>query len=236
MWARWDGCVVAGRWRIAEQVSEGAIAPDVRGALGALGYEFFWSASSGGSAQALEADLWIVDEENVADIPRPSSGSLRPIIVLTAEPGRSSSDARIVASLARPVSLSALYAVLQRALENTPRRAPRVRTDLAARCWHGNRFWTGAVLSLSETGCLFRSLPEPPPEREVTLVFELPSDQTVSTWASPVGLRGQDVALCFENVRPDSRIAISQHVVARLTGTDAGPSADSRGPGEGPSG
>ncbi len=79
-------------------------------------------------------------------------------------------------------------------------------------------------------------LPEPAPELEVTLVFALPSDETVSTWASPVGLRGRDVALSFENVRPDSRIAISQHVVARLTGREAGPPADPRGPGEGRSG
>ena len=109
---------MAGRWRIAEQISEGAIDPDVRGALAALGYEFIRGAGSGGSAQAIEADLWVVDAENVDRIPRPSTGSLRPIIILTREPGRSSSDPRVVASLARPVSLSALYAVLQIALEN----------------------------------------------------------------------------------------------------------------------
>ncbi len=227
---------MAGRWQVAEQVSEEAFDPEVRIALGALGYDFVRGASNGGSAQAIEADLWVVDEENVDRVPRPSTGSLQPIVVLTREPGSAGSDPRIVASLPRPVSLQAFYAVLQSALENTPRRAPRVSTDLVARCWHGNRFWTGAVLSLSETGCVFRSLPEPPPELEVTLVFVLPSDETVSTWASPVGLRGQDVALSFENVRPDSRIAISQHVVARLTGREAGPPADPLGPGEGRSG
>ena len=73
------------------------------------------------------------------------------------------------------------------------------------------------MLSLSETGCLFRSQPEPAPEREITLVFALPSDESVSTWASPVGVRGRDVAFSFENVHPDSRAAISQHVVAQLT-------------------
>jgi hypothetical protein len=161
---------------------------------------------------------------------------LRPIVVLTREPGSAGSDPRIVASLPRPASLQVLYAVMQSALENTPRRAPRVRTDLSARCWHGNRIWTGSVLSLSETGCLFRSLPEPPPEREVTLVFALPSDETVSTWASPVGLRGQDVALSFQDVRLDSRVAISQHIVARLTGKQAVSPADGRGPGEGSGG
>ncbi len=227
---------MAGRWQVADQVSEEAFDPEVRIALGALGYDFVRGASNGGSAQALEADLWVVDEENVDRVPRLSTGSFQPIVVLTREPGSAGSDPRIVASLARPVSLQAFYAVLQSALENTPRRAPRVSTDLVARCWHGNRFWTGAVLSLSETGCLFRSLPEPAPELEVTLVFALPSEETVSTWASPVGLRGQDVALSFENVRPDSRIAISQHVVARLTGREAGPPADPRGPGEGWSG
>ncbi len=215
--AGWGVCAVAGRWQIAEQVSEEAFDPGVWIALGSLGYEIVRGASNGGSAQAIQADLWIVDEENVAGISSPNTGSFRPIVVLTREPGSVGSDPRIVASLPRPVSLQALYAVLQSTLETTPRRAPRVRTDLAARCWHGNQFWTGSVVSLSETGCLFRSLPEPAPEREITLVFALPSDESVSTWASPVGLRGRDVALAFENVRPGSRVAISQHVVAQLT-------------------
>ena len=207
---------MAGRWRIAERVSEEAFDPGVWVALGTLGYEVICGANNGGSAQAVQADLWIVDEEDVAGVPSPNTGGFRPIVVLTREPGSAGSDPRIVASLPRPVSLQALYTVLQSTLENTPRRAPRVSTDLAAHCWHGNQFWTGSVLSLSETGCLFRSLPEPVPEREITLVFALPSDESVSTWASPVGLRGRDVALSFENVHPDSRLAISQHVAAQL--------------------
>ncbi len=207
------------RWQIAEQVSEEAFDPGVQIALGALGYQVVAGAST---AQEIDADLWIVDEEKIDRVPRATAGTLQRIVVLTREPGGASSDPRAVASLPRPVTLRAIYAVLQSVLENTPRRAPRVSTDLAARCWHGNRFWTGSVLSLSETGCLFRSLPESPPEREVTLVFALPSDESISTWASPVGIRGQDVALSFGSVRPDSRLAISQHVVSRLTGKPAG--------------
>ena len=104
---------MAGRWRIAEQVSEEAFDPGVQVALGALGYDFVDGAIGAGPGRAVEADLWIIDEESVDRIPRPTSGSLQPIVMLAREPGTASSDPRVVASLARPVSLRAIYGVLQ---------------------------------------------------------------------------------------------------------------------------
>ena len=90
---------MASRWQIAEQVSEQAFDPGVQIALGALGYQVVAGAST---AQEIDADLWIVDEENIDRVPRATAGTLQPIVVLTREPGGASSDPRAVASRRPP--------------------------------------------------------------------------------------------------------------------------------------
>ena len=203
------------RWTIADHVPAEAFGPGVRSALEALGYDFAPAASPGTLDRP--PDLRIVDEQSIDRIPSAPVSPPIPSVLLTRSGGPDSSDPRIVASLPQPATLSGLYACLQRELENKQRRAPRVATELSARCWRGNDFWNGKVLTLSETGCLFRSGPRLLPEQETTLIFDLPGDTTISTGARPVHRKDHEVGLAFESLMPESGADISDYVIDQLT-------------------
>ncbi len=138
-------------------------------------------------------------------------------VLLAREPGLESSDRRVVTLLLRPATLGGLYTVLQSALERSPRRAPRISTSLSARCWQNQWFLTGTVSSLSETGCLFRSSEAMSPEPEVTLVFHLPSSETVSTRTRQMSRGRHNVAFAFDDLPHESRSSIGQYVMGRLS-------------------
>jgi hypothetical protein len=206
---------VVKRWTIADHVPAEAFGAGVRSALEALGYDFAPAASPGTPGRP--PDLRIVDEQSIDRIPSAPVSPSIPNVLLTRGGGPDSPDPRIVASMPQPASLSGLYACLQRALENKQRAAPRVATELSARCWRGNDFWNGTVLTLSETGCLFRSGPRLLPEQEIMLIFDLPRDTTISTGAHPVHRKDHEVGLAFENLIPESGADISHYVIDQLT-------------------
>ncbi len=203
------------RWTIADHVPAEAFGPGVRSALEALGYDFAPAASPGTPDRP--PDLLIVDEQGIDRIRSEPISPPIPIILLTRIIGSDTSGPRIAAALLQPATLAEIYAVLQRTLENKQRRAPRIATELSARCWRANDFWTGKVLTLSETGCLFRSGPRLLPEQETTVIFDLPGDTTISTGARPVHRKEHEVGLAFENLTPESGAAISHYVIDQLT-------------------
>ncbi len=204
---------VVKRRTVAVDARVEALDPGVRIALEALGYEIV-------PASALEPrrpDLRIVDEASLARIPRNDSAAGVPIILLRSPRTAAPPDPRIVASLAPRASLRDLYGALQHALERTPRRSPRVVCGLSGRCWHDTDFWTGDVLSLSESGCLFRGSREFPADLGVTVLFSLPSDEVVSSEARPTHRIGEGVGLEFVSLDRESQAAITRYVMERLT-------------------
>ena len=198
------------RRTIANHAASEAFEPWALRALTKLGYQIVPAESA--ADPSIQVDLRIVDEESLGEVP-----GEEPIVLLAREPGLESSDLRVVTLLLRPATLNGLYTVLQSALERTPRRAPRISTSLSARCWQNQWFQTGTVSSLSETGCLFRSSDAMSPEPEVTLVFPLPSGETVSTRTRPISRGRHNVAFAFDDLPHESRSAIGRFVMGRLS-------------------
>jgi hypothetical protein len=205
------------RKTIASHVPPGAVEPDALRALRSLGYEIVAvGPPSAKAGQELQSQLRIVDEEGLGQIAEEASAPV-PVILLTREPAPLPADRRVIACLTRPAPFQELYAAIQKALEPTPRRRPRITTALPARCAYGDRTCTGVVISLSEDGCLLRNPEELPWEREVDLQFPLPRAGLISTRARQVRRSGTDLSLEFQDLSPASRLAISQYVMDRLT-------------------
>ena len=193
-----------------------AFEPNAWRALQSLGYEIVPAGTpSGGAERPIQADLQIVDEASLERIAAEDSEPV-PIIVVTREPAPLPANRRVVASLTRPATLREIYAAIQEALERTPRRHPRVDTALPARCAYGDRACTGAVISLSEGGCLFRSSEELPQKREANLQFPLLRPGLISARVRNVDNRNGDWGLAFQNLASESRFAIAQYVMDRL--------------------
>ena len=205
------------RRTLADHARVEALDPDVRSALEALGYDIVPASAP----EPRRPDLRIVDEAGLARIPPDDGAAGAPIILLRSPRSAAPPDPRIVASLAPTPSLRDLYAALQSALERTPRHSPRVSTGLSGRCWHDTDFWTGDVLSLSESGCLFQGHRALPLDFEVTVLFSLPSDEVVSSEAHPTRHSGEHVGLEFLRLDRESRAAISRYVLERLTAAQA---------------
>ncbi len=116
----------------------------------------------------------------------------------------------------RPAGLHELYRLLQQVLEEVPRSTPRVPTHIAARLSHDGREWRGAVLSLSENGCLLRS-PEPLLLGErLDISFELPRTGTVQLTTEVAYQLVPDAGLIFLRTAPSDRQAISSFVTSTL--------------------
>jgi hypothetical protein len=208
---------MARRRTIASHVPREAVEPDALRALRSLGYEIVAAGTPSAKAgQRIQSDLRIVDEGSLGQITDEASAPV-PIILLTREPAPLPADRRVIASLTRPAPFQELYAAMQKALEPTPRRHPRITTALAARCAYGDRTCTGVVISLSEDGCLLRNPEELPWGREVDLQFPLPRAGLISTRARQVYRSGNDLNLEFQDLAPAFRLAISQYVMDRLT-------------------
>jgi hypothetical protein len=122
----------------------------------------------------------------------------------------------VIGCVERPARVDALYPLLQKALEPTPRRSARVATLLPARCTRADRRWAGAVLSLSREGCLFRTLEAMPPGLELNLIFPLPLGRMVSTRARVLRQDGEQVSMAFSHPPAQSSRAISEYVEGRL--------------------
>lgn len=203
--------------RLASYVAPQAFAPRVRAALEGLGYQIIPVATRGRfEDDSWEPDLRIVDERHIDRIPAEDYLPRTPVVLLTRGDRTEWSDRRVVGSVRRPAMLKDLYPILQRALEDTPRAAARAPTELPGRCTQSDRCWMGAVVSLSERGCLFRTSKSPATTQQLNLLFPLPVGQMVAASARVVGKQGQSVGLVFDTMTPPVSEAVARYVEDRL--------------------
>ena len=195
-----------------------ALAPITRVILGRLGYAILTPEEFEPLAQSMDharPDLRIVDERSLADVPE-EGGPAVPIIVLTGSYGTTGVDSRIVGAVKRPAGLHELYRLIQQVLEDKPRAMPRVPTHLAARCSKSGSEWRGAVLSLSENGCLLRS-PEPLLLGScLDLNFDLPKTGSLHLTAEVAYQLVPESGLIFLATAPTERAAITSFVMDSL--------------------
>ena len=93
---------------------------------------------------------------------------------------------------------------------------PMLATHLPARCRRGEREWRGAVLSLSENGCLLRT-PEPVKlGSEIEISFDLPRTGTIETKAETAYQLVPDTGLIFHRTSAAFREAILSFVEESL--------------------
>jgi hypothetical protein len=207
----------AGRRTLASYVPSHAFAPRARGVLEGLGYRIVPVTTQGRfSDDRWEPDLRIIDERHLEKLPDENYLPRTPVIVLTGNRAKAVQDPRVVGCVERPAEVGALYPLLQKALEPTPRRSVRAPTLLPARCTRADHQWTGAVLSLSREGCLFRTLEAMPPGLELNLIFPLPLGRMVSTRARVLRQHGDQVAMAFAHPPAQSTRAINEYVESRL--------------------
>jgi PilZ domain len=121
-------------------------------------------------------------------------------------------DLRIVETLRRPASLGDLYRALQLALESNPRRVPRVAITLPARCATSDGDWPGAIVSLSEGGCLVRSAHPLASRRRFRVWFPLPETGLVEVTARPLYERRGHLGLAFLELADATRRAIANTI------------------------
>jgi hypothetical protein len=206
------------RW-IVSHAREEAYLPRTRSILARMGYAVVpaedWDALPPEQA-ARAPDLRIVDERRLAELDDESEDGI-PTLVLTGRHGVTGADPRVLGAARKPVGLHELYRLLQQALEDVPRSTPRVPTHLPARCRSRHREWRGAVVSLSENGCLLRS---PEPVRlgsELEIAFELPRVGRVETKAESAYQVVPDLGLVFHETPAGLRHAISDFVENALS-------------------
>jgi len=160
-------------------------------------------------------DLRIVDERSLAEVPEDGFPAV-PIIVLTGRHGVTGADPRIVGAIRRPAGMHDLYRLAQEVLEDNPRTTPRVPTHLQARCHRDGKEWTGAVLSLSESGCLLRSTVPQMLGSLFTLSFALPRVGTLELEGEVTYQLIPDLGMTFHATSPSDREAISGFISRSL--------------------
>ena len=190
-----------------------ALGRGVANALERLGYRFAASGRAGGAP-----DARIAADRELRRIPREDRV---PLILLEGRFGKRMQrrrDPRLVATLAKPASLVELYRALQFALEENPRRVPRATITLPARCVTGDADWPGAIVSLSEGGCLMRSARNLESRRRLRLLFPLPDAGLVEVTVRPLYHRGSHLGLAFHELSDVTRLAIASCVEQALAG------------------
>ncbi|MFO0688549.1 MAG: PilZ domain-containing protein [Myxococcota bacterium] len=208
--------------RIGVRIGPRSLAPRVLEALRALGYTMVDLDSERLPETTREScRLWLVDQERLPELPGPDEAADRRILLVASPRSGACEDPRIFATTRRPARLGAVYEMIQSALESTPRSAPRVRTQLSARCIRGDQRSIGAVLSLSEGGCLLRSGERLSRGTRVRLQFALPSFGLISTQAECRYARETDAGLAFSESGSDVRHTIAHFVTAQLAAGDA---------------
>jgi hypothetical protein len=182
--------------------------------LAKLGYQIYLADDL--DAEHDEPDLRLVDERRLGEVPEPEMGSAAPILILSGQRGVTGAHQRVVGSVRRPAGLHDLYRVLQQVFEEHPRTTPRVPVHIRARCRRDGREWDGALISLSENGCLLRSSEELPLGAVIDLAFELPR-------CGSIELRGEssyqllpDVGLVFSSLAPGPRDLLRRYVSESL--------------------
>ena len=198
-----------------------AYAPMARAILAKLGYQIVDPDEYPAAAAELGLDrphLRLVDERTLADVETEEEDPPVPIVVLCGRHGVSGVDPRIVGAIRRPAGLHEIYRLVQQVLEDTPRSTPRVPTHLTARCRRNGREWRGAVLSLSENGCLLRSPETLLLGSRIALGFELPRSGAIEVDAEIAYQLVPDLGVVFNATSPGVREAIGGYVTAVLAG------------------
>lgn len=204
--------------RIGLHLTEQSLAPQVRIALRNLGYVLI-DLDREPAERAAQARVWLVDEARLDELPRPHERPELRIALLSTEAQIESAppgDERVFARVTRPGRLTPVYEMLQTALEGTPRRVPRVPTRLSARCIYDRNRSMGAVLSISEGGCLLRSSEGFDRGAQIDLQFALPQFGLISTPAECRYAEGADVGLAFPETNPETRHRIAHFVTSQL--------------------
>jgi hypothetical protein len=197
---------------VACHVSSGAFERGVRSGLERLGYRLV------GERHALRVAARIVEERHLAKLPAEVDAPVRTIVLVGSRPAALLDDPRVVGAVWRPARLPDLYALLQAALEAHPRTVPRVRTALPAKAVSGERGWAGAIVSLSERGCLLRSRERLRSRRPLDLFFALPREGLVHVVAEPRYIEGTCTGLVFREASAECRSAVAGYVAAVLGG------------------
>ena len=159
-------------------------------------------------------ELRIVEEGRLDEVPD-EIDALVPLILITGRSGVTGADPRVLGAVRRPAGLHELYRLLQQGLEEHPRTAPRVATNLMAHCRSQDQEWPVSLVSLSENGCLIRS---PVPldlgsERQIR--FALGGEQ-VETCAEAAYQIVPDLGLVFSRTPAPCRQAIARFVERTL--------------------
>jgi hypothetical protein len=202
---------------IASYVSPHAFAPRTRAALLGLGYRVVAASTRGRfDDTSWQPDLRIVDDRHFDKLPAEDYLPRTPVVVLTGALSREWRDSRVVGEVTRPADLAELYPLIQKALEDHPRRASRTPTQLPARCTRAERRWMGAIVSLSSNGCLFHTNSEMSPGLDFNLLFPLPRGRMVSTRARAINREGNQLGMAFTNPPEPSSQAIAEFVSERL--------------------
>jgi hypothetical protein len=202
---------------IASYVSPHAFSPRTRAALVGLGYRVVAASTRGRfDNDSWQPDLRIVDDRHFDKLPEENFLPRTPVIVLSGAKPREWRDSRVVGEVTRPADLAEIYPLIQKALEEYPRRAARTPTQLPARCTREERRWMGAIVSLSSNGCLFRTNSEMSPGLDFNLLFPLPRGRMVSTRARAMQREGNQLGMAFTNPPEPSRQAIAEFVSERL--------------------
>lgn len=212
--------------RIGLRLTERSLAPKVRNALRSLGYSLV-DLDSESEEEALQSRVWIVDEERVDELPSiPQRPDLQVALLCeSAESQEPPQDERVFSRITRPARLTEVYEMLQAVLEGTPRRLPRVSTTLSARCIRDDHRSMGAVLSLSEGGCLLRSSERFARGAQIDLQFALPQFGLIHTHAECRYAQGDDLGLAFGDAPAEVRRTIAHYVTSRLAVESSMPDA-----------
>ena len=199
--------------RVALRLREHSLAPRVLEALRALGYAF---VDEDAGDDCRDAHVWLVDADRLDGLaPLPDQGDLRVLVIASAR-DRVRDDPIVFAQTKRPGRLRSVYAMIESALERTPRRSPRIPTRLSARCIRSDRRAIGAVLSLSEGGCLLRTGEPLRKGAKLDLQFALPDYGLISTRAECRYVRRGDAGLAFAAPSADVRHTIAHYVTCEL--------------------
>jgi hypothetical protein len=196
-----------------------AMSPKTRRALQTLGYSIIPGADgTASSGDALKPSLRLIDERQLVSAPSANEDPNTPIVLLTSSRPAACEDRRIVDRIQRPAQLRDLFGSFQSALEIHPRRVPRVATQLPARCIRSDRRWPGAVVSLSEGGCLIRTSEPFAHGAQMNLQFALPEQGIVSARAECLYQRENELGLAFSKPSERNRRVIDDFVATRLAG------------------
>lgn len=210
--------------RLGLHLTNRSLAPRVLDALARLGYAMIPDDADAAHGSGIEtARVRLVDAGRLDSVPAVGEAPDLRLLMIGSPTATDLDDPRIIDATRRPGRLGSVYAMIQRALERTPRRCPRVATRLSARCIRRQRRSIGAILSLSEGGCLLRT--SEPLREGVSLgvQFGLPDYGLVSTRAVCRYTRGGDAGLAFSAPGADVRHTISHYVTMQLAGDDRAP-------------